>query len=60
MRGKSCDAFAPFGEYLATTDEIPNPHGLGVLRNPVATTATGERSGSDASLRGLATAPAHC
>lgn len=30
VRGKSCDTFAPFGEYVATTDEIPNPHVLGI------------------------------
>jgi len=28
QRGKSCDTFAPFGEYIATTDEIPDPHKL--------------------------------
>ena len=28
QRGKSCDTFAPFGEYVATTDEIGNPHAL--------------------------------
>ena len=28
QRGKSCDTFAPFGEFVATTDEIPNPHAL--------------------------------
>jgi 2-keto-4-pentenoate hydratase/2-oxohepta-3-ene-1,7-dioic acid hydratase in catechol pathway len=28
QRGKSCDTFAPFGEYVATTDEIPDPHRL--------------------------------
>ncbi len=28
QRGKSCDTFAPFGEYVATTDEIPDPHSL--------------------------------
>lgn len=27
-RGKACDTFAPFGEYIATTDDIPNPHTL--------------------------------
>lgn len=30
VRGKSCDTFAPFGEYIATTDEIPDPHKLGI------------------------------
>jgi 2-keto-4-pentenoate hydratase/2-oxohepta-3-ene-1,7-dioic acid hydratase in catechol pathway len=30
VRGKSCDTFAPFGEYIATTDEIPDPHTLGI------------------------------
>ena len=28
QRGKSCDTFAPFGEFVATKDEIPNPHNL--------------------------------
>ncbi len=28
QRGKSCDTFAPSGEYIATTDEIPDPHKL--------------------------------
>ncbi len=28
QRGKSCDTFAPFGEYVATTDEIADPHDL--------------------------------
>ncbi len=28
QRGKSCDTFAPFGEYIATTDEIRDPHAL--------------------------------
>jgi len=28
QRGKSCDTFAPFGEYIATTDEVPDPHAL--------------------------------
>ncbi|HEX6883460.1 MAG TPA: fumarylacetoacetate hydrolase family protein [Planctomycetota bacterium] len=28
QRGKSCDTFAPFGEYIATTDEVPDPHKL--------------------------------
>ena len=28
QRGKSCDTFAPFGEFIATTDEIPDPHDL--------------------------------
>jgi 2-keto-4-pentenoate hydratase/2-oxohepta-3-ene-1,7-dioic acid hydratase in catechol pathway len=28
QRGKSCDNFAPFGEYVATKDEIPDPHDL--------------------------------
>lgn len=27
-RGKSCDTFAPFGEFIATKDEIENPHDL--------------------------------
>ena len=28
QRGKSCDTFAPMGEYIATTDEIKDPHNL--------------------------------
>ena len=30
QRGKACDTFAPFGEFVATTDEIPDPHKLGI------------------------------
>ena len=29
-KGKSCDTFAPFGEAIVTTDEIPDPHKLGI------------------------------
>ena len=29
-RGKACDTFAPFGEFIATTDDIPDPHKLGI------------------------------
>ena len=28
QRGKSCDTFGPLGEYIATKDEIPDPHKL--------------------------------
>jgi 2,4-diketo-3-deoxy-L-fuconate hydrolase len=28
VKGKSCDTFAPLGPFLATPDEIPNPHNL--------------------------------
>lgn len=28
QRGKSCDTFAPFGEYVVSKDEIPDPHAL--------------------------------
>jgi len=28
VKGKSCDTFAPLGPFLATTDEIPDPHAL--------------------------------
>jgi 2-keto-4-pentenoate hydratase/2-oxohepta-3-ene-1,7-dioic acid hydratase in catechol pathway len=28
QRGKSCDSFAPFGEFVATKDEIEDPHTL--------------------------------
>jgi len=30
QRGKSCDTFAPMGGYIATTDEIPDPHKLSI------------------------------
>lgn len=30
VRGKSCDTFAPMGEYIATTDEIKDPHQLSI------------------------------
>lgn len=30
VKGKSCDTFAPFGPFLATTDEIPNVGKLGM------------------------------
>ena len=28
QRGKSCDTFGPLGTYIATKDEIPDPHNL--------------------------------
>ncbi|MBS1796855.1 MAG: fumarylacetoacetate hydrolase family protein [Acidobacteria bacterium] len=28
VRGKSCDTFAPIGEYIATADELADPHKL--------------------------------
>lgn len=28
VKGKSCDTFAPLGPFLATKEEIPNPHDL--------------------------------
>ena len=28
QRGKSCDTFAPMGPYIATKDDIPDPHNL--------------------------------
>jgi len=28
QRGKSCDTFAPFGPFVATTDQIADPHAL--------------------------------
>jgi 2-keto-4-pentenoate hydratase/2-oxohepta-3-ene-1,7-dioic acid hydratase in catechol pathway len=28
VKGKSCDTFAPLGPFLATRDEIPDPHTL--------------------------------
>ena len=28
VKGKSCDTFAPIGPFLATKDEIPDPHAL--------------------------------
>jgi len=30
QRGKSCDTFAPMGECIVTTDEIPDPHRLAI------------------------------
>jgi 2-keto-4-pentenoate hydratase/2-oxohepta-3-ene-1,7-dioic acid hydratase in catechol pathway len=30
QRGKSCDTFAPMGQFILTTDELPNPHNLGI------------------------------
>lgn len=30
QRGKSCDTFAPMGEYIATADEVPDPHNLAI------------------------------
>jgi 2-keto-4-pentenoate hydratase/2-oxohepta-3-ene-1,7-dioic acid hydratase in catechol pathway len=30
QRGKSCDTFAPMGPYVATRDEIPDPHKLAI------------------------------
>ena len=30
QRGKSCDTFAPLGEYVATKEEIPDPHRLSI------------------------------
>jgi 2,4-diketo-3-deoxy-L-fuconate hydrolase len=30
VKGKSADTFAPLGPWLVTTDEIPNPHTLGM------------------------------
>jgi 2,4-diketo-3-deoxy-L-fuconate hydrolase len=30
VKGKSADTFAPIGPYLATKDEVPNPHALGM------------------------------
>lgn len=30
QRGKSCDTFAPCGEYIATKDEIPDPQKLAI------------------------------
>jgi 2-keto-4-pentenoate hydratase/2-oxohepta-3-ene-1,7-dioic acid hydratase in catechol pathway len=28
VKGKSCDTFAPLGPFLATADEVPDPHAL--------------------------------
>ncbi len=30
QRGKSCDTFAPMGPFIATTDEVPDPHQLSI------------------------------
>ena len=31
QRGKSCDTFAPMGQTIVTTDEIPDPHTMRIL-----------------------------
>lgn len=31
QRGKACDTFAPMGEFIATKDEIPDPHALRIM-----------------------------
>ena len=33
VKGKSCDTFAPLGPFVATQDEIPNPHELRLWLN---------------------------
>ena len=33
VKGKSCDSFAPIGPFLATTDEIADPHALRLWLN---------------------------
>ncbi len=33
VKGKSADTFAPLGPFLATPDEIPDPHALGMWLN---------------------------
>jgi len=30
QRGKSCDTFAPMGTFIATKDEVPDPHNLSI------------------------------
>ncbi|HEY3234597.1 MAG TPA: fumarylacetoacetate hydrolase family protein [Polyangiaceae bacterium] len=30
QRGKSCDTFAPMGRTVVTTEQIPDPHKLGI------------------------------
>jgi 2-keto-4-pentenoate hydratase/2-oxohepta-3-ene-1,7-dioic acid hydratase in catechol pathway len=30
QRGKSCDTFAPMGTFIATKDEVPDPHSLSI------------------------------
>lgn len=30
QRGKSCDTFAPMGQYIVTTDEVPDPQDLSI------------------------------
>ncbi len=30
QRGKSCEGFCPLGPFIATTDEVPDPHDLGI------------------------------
>ncbi len=33
VKGKSCDTFAPLGPFIATSDEIENPHNLNLWLN---------------------------
>ncbi len=33
VKGKSCDTFAPLGPFIATSDEIKNPHNLNLWLN---------------------------
>lgn len=30
QRGKSCEGFCPLGPFIATTDDVPDPHDLGI------------------------------
>lgn len=30
QRGKSCEGFCPIGPFIATTDDVPDPHELGI------------------------------
>jgi 2-keto-4-pentenoate hydratase/2-oxohepta-3-ene-1,7-dioic acid hydratase in catechol pathway len=46
VRGKSFDTFAPFGPWIVTADEIPDPSGLGI-RSWINNTLMQEASTAD-------------
>lgn len=47
VKGKSCDTFAPFGPFLATTDEIPN---AGTLRMWLKVNGETKQNGTSADM----------
>jgi 2-keto-4-pentenoate hydratase/2-oxohepta-3-ene-1,7-dioic acid hydratase in catechol pathway len=44
QRGKSCDTFAPMGTYIATVDEVPDPHNLSIMLRLNGTTMQDSRT----------------